>query len=371
MSTGYRICSRCIMDTADPDIEFNANGVCNHCREYEKRVSRRIFRGEDGERKLQKIARQIKEHGENREYDCVLGLSGGLDSSFTAYHAKRLGLRPLVVHFDNGWNSEVSIKNIENIVRKLNFDLYTYVIDWEEFKDLQMSFLKASVVDIEMLTDHAIVAAMFYLAKERQIKYILSGSNLATEGIMPESWNYMKWDIRNIRAIQKRFGEKRISEFPVFGLIQMLTVQYLYGFRSVPVLNYVDYNKERAKEILEREICWKDYGGKHQESVFTKFYQNYILPTKFNIDKRKAHLSTLICSGQITREEALEEIKKPLNNPKELEEEKEYVLKKLGLTEEEFQEIMSLPVKSHLAYPNSKWIYDLLVRIRKLFSCDS
>jgi len=234
-----------------------------------------------------------------------------------------------------------------------------------------MSFLKASVVDIEMLTDHAIVAAMFYLAKERQIKYILSGSNLATEGIMPESWNYMKWDIRNIRAIQKRFGEKRISEFPVFGLIQMLAMQYLYGIRSVPVLNYVDYNKERAKEILEREICWKDYGGKHQESVFTKFYQNYILPTKFNIDKRKAHLSTLICSGQITREEALEEIKKPLNNPKELEEEKEYVLKKLGLTEEEFQEIMSLPVKSHLAYPNSKWIYDLLVRIRKLFSCDS
>lgn len=370
MFVDYRMCSRCIMDTTDPDIEFDANGICNHCREYDEVARRKLFSGNEGERRVQEIANQIKEYGKNKEYNCVLGLSGGVDSSFVAYHAKRLGLRPLVVHFDNGWNSEISVKNIENVIRKLDLELYTYVIDWEEFKDLQLSFLKASVVDIEMITDHAITAAMFNLAKERGIKYILSGTNLVTEGIMPQSWVYAKWDIRNIRAIQSQFGTKKISEFPVCGLIDMLAMKYLRRYRYVEVLNYVDYNKKEAMEILDREIGWKYYGGKHYESVFTRFYQAYILPKKFKIDKRKPHLSILICSGQMTRDQALEEIKKPLYDPEELEEEKEYVLKKLGLTEQEFQEIMELPVKSHLDYPNGQWIHKLLVRLRRLVKGD-
>ena len=187
---------------------------------------------------------------------------------------------------------------------------------------------------------------------------------MSTEGLMPKSWKYTKSDIRNIRAIQKRFGKKKIAEFPVCGLIKMLTMQYVNGFRYVPVLNYVDYNKKTARQILESEVCWKYYGGKHYESVFTKFYQAYILPTKFNIDKRRAHLSVLVCSGQMTREDALEEIKKPLYEKKEFEIEKEYVLKKLGLSEESFQEIMEMPPKSHLDYPNGHWVLQLLVTLR-------
>lgn len=357
MSAEYQMCSRCIMDITDPDITFDDHGICNHCRQYEKEA-RKLALGEEGRTKLQEIANQIKERGRNEKYDCILGVSGGVDSSFVAYHAKKLDLRPLLVHCDNGWNSEISVKNIENLVRKLNFDLYTYVIDWEEFKDLQLSFMKASVVDIEMLTDHAIMAVMFNLAEKNRIRYILSGSNIATEGIMPRAWLFPKWDIRNIKAIHKRFGQKKLATFPVYGFLRKFIItKYFRRMHYVRVLDFVDYNKKRAMDILEKEVGWQYYGGKHYESTFTKFYQAYILPRKFNIDKRKPHLSTLICSGQMTREQALEEMKRPLYDPKEIEADKEYVLKKLGLSSEIFAEIMNRSVMSHLDYPNSqKWL---------------
>lgn len=358
------------MDTTDPDIQFDERGVCNHCLQYDELAAKKVFTGETGKRKLQEIADKIKTYGKNREYDCVIGLSGGVDSSFAAYHAWKLGLRPLAVHFDNGWNSEVSVRNIENIVRKLGLDLHTYVIDWEEFKDLQLSFLKASVIDIEMLTDHAMMAAMFNLAKQKRIRYIISGTNVVTEGILPQSWLYSKWDIRNIRGIHKELGSRRIAEFPICGIIRMLFMQYVHRYTYIQILNYADYNKKQAVETLENKLDWQSYGGKHHESIFTKFYQAYILPTKFGVDKRKAHLSTLICSGQMTREEALEEIKKPLYEPHELRDDREYVLKKLGLSEEEFEGLMKLPVKSHLDYPNSQWIFPILVGIRKFVKKD-
>jgi len=205
MDEFYKRCTHCIMDTTDPDIEFDDSGVCNHCRTYYEMAKKKIVTGREGEQKLQQIAQEIKEHGKNKKYDCIIGLSGGVDSSFAAYQSKRLGLRPLAVHFDNGWNSEIATRNIENIVRKLNFDLYTYVADWEEFKDLQLSFLKASVVDIDVVTDHAIWGTIYNVAKKKNIRYIISGTNVATEANIPSSWLFPLWDIRNIKAIQKRF----------------------------------------------------------------------------------------------------------------------------------------------------------------------
>ena len=369
MSEDYRICNRCIMDTTDPYIAFDRNGICNHCREYEERARRNLLDGQEGESRLKEIVHSIKLSGKGRKYDCILGLSGGTDSSFVAYHAHRLGLRSLAVHFDNGWNSEISIKNIENIVQRLDMDLYTYTVDWDEFKDLQLSFLKASVPDIEMLTDHAIMATIYKTAKKRGIRYVLGGTNFITEGIMPETWLFAKWDIGHIKAIQKRFGERIMGSFPSYGLWYLLIGRrHVQRLRYVEILNYIDYNKEEAKKVLQRDLGWKDYGGKHYESIFTKFYQAYILPTKFNIDKRKAHLSALICSGQITREQALEEIKKPLYTTKDLIEDKEYVLTKLGLNEEDFEAIMKLPIKSHLDYPNSQWIYRQVIGAYRFLS---
>lgn len=361
----YQICSRCIMDTTDPDIEFDKNGRCNHCRAYEEEYKNYIRTDEKGQEEFQKLITEIKEYGKNKDYDCVMGLSGGVDSSYVAYQSKQLGLRPLAIHFDNNWNAELAVKNIENIVKKLGIDLITYVIDWEEFKDLQLSFLKASVVDIEVLTDHAIMAALFKTAKERKIKYILSGANIVTEVIMPKAWAHAKWDIKNIKAIQKRFGKKEIKNFPVAGYLKQAKYKLIDRIKFIQILNYLPYIKKDVKALLERELKWRDYGGKHYESIFTRFYQGYILPKKFNIDKRKAHLSTLICSGQITREEALEEMKKEIYPREMLKEDKEYVLKKFGLSKQEFEEIMSLPIKAHEDYPSNKPLYERLLKIKR------
>ena len=350
MSRNYQICTRCIMDTTDPEIEFDEKGVCNHCKRYDEIVRTKILTGEERENRLKEIVDKIKREGKNKKYDCIIGVSGVVDSTYVAYTAKRLGLRPLAVHLDNGWDSEVAVSNIEKISKKLGIDLYTYVVDWEEFKDLQLAYLKASVVDIEVVTDHAIIAALYDIADKRKIKYILSGSNIVTEGIMPDSWVHRKTDLRNLKAIHNRYGKIKLKTYPTMGLSKLLYYRFFKGIRYISLLNYMDYNKKEAKKLLISELGWEDYGGKHYESIFTKFYQAYILPTKFNIDKRKAHLSTLICSGQITREDALKELEKPLYEKNELERDKKYVLKKLGLSEKEFENLMKLPVKKHREY---------------------
>lgn len=357
MSENYQICARCIMDTTDPDIEFDENGICNHCRGYDKLARKYVFTGKEGEQKLGEIVDKIKEQGENQEYDCIMGLSGGVDSTYTAYLAKQLGLRPLAVHLDNGWDSEIAAKNIEHIVKKLDLNLYTYLIDWNEFRDLQLAYFKASVVDIEAVTDHAIIATWYNIANERGIKYIVSGTNIVTEGIMPESWFHYKYDLKNLEAVHNQFGTVKLKTFPRLGVGKQLYYQYIKNIKSVSILNYIPYVKKDAKKLIAQELDWKDYGAKHYESIFTRFYQAYILPRKFNIDKRKAHLSSLICSGQIMREDALEEIKKDLYAKEDLEKDKEYVLKKLGLANEEFEKIMNLPVKSHFDYESDiKWL---------------
>jgi len=338
------------MDTSDPEIEFDENGVCNHCRRYDQIIKTNVFTGNDAQQRLNDTVEKIKKQGRNKEYDCVIGISGGADSTYNAYIAKKLGLRPLAVHLDNGWNAELAVCNIERTLKRLGIDLYTYVIDWDEFRDLQLSYLKSGVINIEALTDHAIWAILYQVASERGIKYILLGTNVVTEGILPQSWGYDNKDVVNIKDIHKKYGTVKLKTFPNLSMTKFLYYHYVKGIRAVSFLNYVSYVKKDIKPFLTKELGWKDYSGKHGESTFTYFYQSYILPRRLKVDKRRAHLSCLICSGEITREDGLKELQKPLFTEQELSGNKEYVAKKLGLTEEEFETYMNLPVRSHLDF---------------------
>lgn len=364
----YRICSRCIMDTSAPDITFDEQGWCSYCRRYDERASNELHHNKAGQEKLKSLIHQVKKHGKNQEYDCLIGVSGGVDSSMVAYTVKRLGLRPLAIHLDNGWDSELAVHNVEKLVKKLNIDLYTHVLDWEEFKDLHLCFLKASVINSEAPTDHAIIAILYQLAAKKGIRYIFSGSNIVTEAIMPESWGYDNKDWRHINGIHKKFGTVNLRTFPRLTLFDWVYYTFVKRIMFIPILNYTNYNKKDAIKILQDELGWKAYGGKHWESVYTRVFQGYILPRKFSIDKRRAHLSTLICSGQMTREEALKEMRHEPYPPDILKEDLEYFLKKFGLTREEFEKIMSAPPKSYKEYPNHHFWFERLrpfVRLAK------
>jgi N-acetyl sugar amidotransferase len=350
MENEYRMCVRCIMDTTASEIRFDENGYCNYCTEALEKLQSMPLRKD--ELCLEKMVKKVKENGKGKEYDCIIGVSGGVDSSYTAYNVKKLGLRPLAIHLDNGWDSELAVKNIENICNILDIDLFTYVIDWEEFKDLQLSFLKASTSDSEIPSDHAIVAILYEMASKKGLKYILMGSNTASESIMPRSWSTGHADWKYISSIQKQFGTKELKSFPHYSLFKLIEYKRVVGITRISFLDYFDFNKQEAKKIIEKEIGWRDYGEKHYESKYTKFFQAYILPTKFGFDKRKAHLSSLIVSGQITREQALEELKNEIYPPKELEEDIDYVANKFGITRDEFNSIMNLPPKTYWDYPN-------------------
>ena len=353
MSDQIIACTRCILDTKDDsNLQFDEQGICNHCRSYEELAKKYDLSKEAKEKILNQMFDNIKHAGKGKKYDCIFGVSGGVDSTYLAYKLKEAGLRPLLVHFDNGWNSELAVKNIENILTKLNFDLYTYVVDWNEFRDLQLSYFKAGVLDLEVPTDHGFIAMLYKIAKKEGIKYIISGHNIVTEAILPKSMIWSKMDLMNLRGIHKKFGKQKLKTFPQIPYNRFLYYQITKKFDWVYPLNFMDYDKQAAKKLIIEKLNWKDYGGKHYESIFTRFYQAYILPRKFKIDKRKAHLSTLICSGQLTRNEALSEMKKEIFPADKLMEDKEYVIKKLGLTADEFEEIMNLPVKQHTDYPS-------------------
>lgn len=351
-------CKNCILDSNDdPNLKLDENGICNHCHYYYQEAKYYLKQGDEGNRLLTDTITAIKEYGKGKQYDCLIGLSGGVDSSYVAYKAKELGLRALCVHFDNGWNSEQAVMNIHHIVNKLGFDLSTYVINWEEFKDLQLAYLKASVIDIEVLTDHAIYGTMFKIAKDNDIKYVLGGHNVVTEGVLPYHWTYNKKDYINIKAIHKQYGTLKLKTFPFLDLKMKKFIKES-GVEFVNYLNWMTYEKDAVKEVLKKELDWQDYGGKHYESIWTRFYQGYILPVKFGVDKRKAHLSALICSGQMTREQALAEMKNPPYDASLLKVDKEFVLKKLGLSEQEFQSIMDLPVRSHWDFDTEGSIFN-------------
>jgi N-acetyl sugar amidotransferase len=350
----YQQCSLSVMDTiADPDIRFDEKGICNYYYEY-KKAEACLRKGEGGWKELEALAAEIKEAGKGLPYDCIMGLSGGVDSTYVAYLAKKLGLRALAVHFDNGWNSGLAVMNIGNIISRLGFDLFTYVIDWNEFRDLQLAYLKASVVDIEAVTDHAIFATLYRLAGEKKVKYFLNGTNVQTEQTLPKSWIHSKSDDVNIKSIHKAYGTLPLKTFPFSNTKVKRYYQKVVGVRSISVINYVDYNKEQVKELIQRELGWRDYGGKHYESIWTRFYQGYILPEKFKIDKRKAHLSDLIFGGQITKAEALEELAKPIYDPKQFRIDYEFALKKLGLTAEQFDAIIKQSPRSHYDFDYEK-----------------
>lgn len=347
----YQICSHCVLDTQDaPDIVFDSKGVCNYCLQYESQYLRSYQTDEKKQKYLSEYIQKIKKYRNIKKYDSILGISGGVDSTYLAYLAKQFGLNPLVVHFDNGWNSELAVKNIENTVSRLGFDLFTYVVNWEEFKNLQLSYIKAGVLDWEIPTDHGFYAMLMHEAYKHNIKYVLTGHNYATESILPKNMRWSKMDVANIYDIHRKYGTKNLKTFPILTFFRYNYYRQIVKIVEVPLLNYVDYTKARAKEIIIRELSWRDYMGKHCESVFTRFYQGYVLPERFKVDKRKAHLSNMICSGQITREEALEQLKLPTYDPEQLKIDKTFVIKKFGLTEDEFEKYMQQPIVSHLEF---------------------
>lgn len=343
-------CTRCLFNSNDdPSITFNTEGVCSFCLDYDNRIAKRLIY-KTQPKAIDELVAKIKKSGQGKPYDCIIGLSGGTDSTYVALLTKQLGLRPIAVHLDNGWNSELSVVNIQNTLDILELDLYTHVINWHEFRDLQRAYFYASVVDIEALTDQAISALLHQVAKKYNIKYVLSGENAETEGALPPSWVHIKSDIMNINDIHKRFGKLKLTTYPTLNYWKVLLNEYHPTFSSVPILNFIRYDKKTVQKEITEKLKWRDYGGKHYESVFTRFYQAYILPQKFGIDKRKSHLSTLICSGQLTKVEAKKLISEPICDEYLLREDKEYVVKKLGFTMEEFDRLMKEPRKEHTDY---------------------
>lgn len=352
----YQRCAVTIMDTTDPDIEFDRDGVSSHVARFEIEMAEDVRRAQAGERlgELEEMIARIKESGRGKPYDCVIGVSGGVDSTYLAYQAVKLGLRPLAVHFDSGWNSELAVDNIHNLVTRLGLDLYTHVVDWREMKDLQLSFLKASVANADIPTDHAFGWVAYEQAKKYGIKYILSGSNYVSESVLPSAWGYDSADARHLKAIQERFGSVRLKTYPIIGPIKRnFWYPEVRRIRTVAILNYLPYHYKEAKRVIAEELGWRDYGGKHYESVFTRYFQGYYLPHKFGFDKRLAHYSSLILSKQMTRAEALE-LMSTANYPEDLRaQDHEFIAKKLGISVEELEEIESRPPVHFSEYPNS------------------
>jgi N-acetyl sugar amidotransferase len=361
----YRICARCVMDTSVADIRFDAAGVCNYCTDFSARLQSAHSKVSDQQGQREQFLERVRQGGRGHAYDCVVGVSGGVDSSYALYLAVKNKLRPLAVHLDNGWNSELASHNIAALVQGLGVDLYTHVIDWQENRDLQIAFFKAHVVDIEMLMDNAMFALNYQQAVRHGVKYILSGSNLTTEGIpMPEGWVHYKRDVRNIRAIHRRYGHVPIKTHLLLSSLRHAWYEIVRGVRWVPFLDYFPYNKFAALEILQREVGYKPYPYKHYESVFTRFYQAYILPRKFGYDKRRVHLAALIVSGQLPREEALCQLATaPYPDARQEQQDRIFLLKKLGFTEQEFDQYMSRPGIAHAVYGSELPMYRALLKI--------
>ncbi len=356
------------MDTSDSEIVFDANGHCNHCTDFLEYGKKHVAKEKEAADYAQQMIKRIKEEGKGKKYDCLLGISGGVDSCYAAYILQKAGLRVLTMHMDNGWDSDVSVRNIKNVVDKLGLDYESYVLDWETFKDLQLSFLKASVPEMETPTDIAISAALHKVAAKNNIKYIISGGNLQTEGILPRNWHYDAKDMKYLKAVHKQFGTASLKNFPMFGYREEIYYKMYHRIRTIYLLNYLPYSKKDAMNFLQDNLGWQYYGGKHHESMYTKFVQSYILPEKFDIDYRKATFSTQICTGEKTREEALEKMKTLPYDAAGIEEEKKYVIRKLNISNEDFDAIMADTPKTHEDYPNNKkWLEFLYRMYKKLY----
>lgn len=364
-----QICSRCVMDKDTPEIVFNSNNICNFCSEFLDR-NHEFIHVSNEKKKLEfdMLINNIKNSGKNKKYDCVIGVSGGVDSSWVLINAVKNGLRPLAVHMDNGWNSELAQNNISNLLESLNIDLHTHVIDWSEYRSLMQSFFDADVVDIELLYDNAMLAVNYESAKKYGVKYILSGNNIATEGMkMPKGWNHLKYDKKNIKSISKAKNGPKINTFPAIGTFNKFVYEFIYGIKWTDFLDYTDFNKEEALKDLKLNYGYKPYPYKHYESIFTRFYQGYILPKKFNIDKRKIHLSNLIITNQIQRDEAisiLDDIPYPSKDA--LEDDIDYFLKKMKWTKGELDNYINRPEIKHIQYPNEVGLWEFAKKVHSL-----
>ena len=353
---GYRRCAVTIMDTTDPDIAFDGDGVSSWVRYFREQVRPRWNPQGDPEA-FSRLMERIRADGRGKEYDCALGLSGGVDSSFLAYQAKKEGLRPLIVHTDAGWNSDIAVRNIERIVKKCGFDLFTLVIDWDEMADLQRAFLRAGVPNQDIPQDHVIFAAFYGLAAKHRIKWVLSGRNYACESILPRAWGHNALDLRHLAAIHRRFGEKPLGKFPRMSLARYGLLYSVWGgMRVAQPLDLLPYDMAEAMRVLEGEYGWQYYGGKHFESRWTRFFQGWWLPTRFGFDKRLAHLSSRIMSGQITREAALQEMNSEYYTRSMMEEDRELILKKLRMSPADWERVLATPLHSHYDYPTSDWV---------------
>jgi N-acetyl sugar amidotransferase len=345
------------MDDTVPGITFDENGICPFCKIHDE-IQRKYPLNEYSEAQLRNLADRISRDGKGKKYDCIVGISGGRDSTYTLYNTVKLGLRPLVVHFDNGWNSELAVQNIKNATKILGVDLYTHVADWEEFKDLQRAFLKASVSDAEVPTDWVIFSVLFKIASREKVKYIIHGHSFRTEGTTPLTWTYM--DGRYVNCIHKIFGSRKIKSFPIMGILNYLYYTLIRGISQERILYHINYDEKEVMKLITEELNWLDYGGKHHESKYTAFFQGYILTRKFNIDKRKLHYSALIRSGQMARVDALAKVQSdPYSGGMEL---LEYCLKKLDFTNEEFSQIMNELPKSFMDY---KSYFSFVKRMKK------
>ena len=360
----FKECNFCLMDESVKGISFDNYGQCNFCKSAKIRLSNEVYYNDKTE--LEKLVSKIKKDGANKEFDCVIGISGGVDSSYVAYIVKKLGLRPIAVHLDNGWNTDLSISNINNLLDNLGIELITHVIDWEEFKDLQIAFLRSSIANAEIPTDHAIGAILYKTAIEHNIKYILHGGNISTESIMPSNWMESNLDLNLLKTIHKRFGSKKLKTYPQMGLLKMGYYTFFKKIKFIGILNYYDYKKEEAIETLENEMNWKKYESKHFESIFTRWFQGYFLIKKFKIDKRKAHLSSLIADGQMTREEGKEILSKPPYKPEDAENDTAYIKKKLNISDTEMENILSADIKNDLNYSFTRKYLDLINPFLKL-----
>lgn len=354
-----KICSRCIMDSSVDDILFDENNMCNYCTDFIQHLDVMGAR-ETSIKSLDELSKIIKKDGSNKPYDCIVGVSGGVDSSWVLYKTKKMGLRPLAVHMDNGWNSELAQNNIEVLVRNLDVHLHTHVINWSEYRGLMQAFFDADVIDVELLYDNAMLGLNYRIARKYGVKWILAGTNKSTEGMrMPTNWNWLKYDKKNITAIGKR-NKMSIKTFPAISVLEYIWYQYITKYRWISFLDFEDYNKDHALKILENECGYKRYPYKHYESIFTRFYQGFILPKKFNVDKRLLHLSTLVISKQMSRNQALKLMEQPpYEDEFQLELDLEYFLKKMKWTKNELYEYLDRPPVSHDNYPSEikKWIF--------------
>jgi N-acetyl sugar amidotransferase len=366
----YKICTNCVMDTTDSKIIFDEKGVCDHCNTFYKKILPNWHTDERGRQELDKLVDKIKMAGHGKDFDCIIGMSGGIDSSYLTYIAKeQLGLRPLVFHVDAGWNSQIAVNNIEKLIDNLGLDLYTEVIDWEEMRDLQLAFFKSGVPHIDAPQDHAFFAMMYKFAQEYKVKYILTGANYSTECIRnPIEWMYYQSDSIQLRDIHEQFGTKPLVNFPLTSILRhKVYLPYIKSIKVVTPLNYVPYHKQDAMKLLEEKFGWQPYSQKHFESRFTRFYESYWLYKRFGYDTRRVQYSSLILTGQMTREDALEKLSYPPYDEETIKQDFEYVATKLGISIEELQGYMDMPLKTYQDYKSQQNIYLIGAKVMRLF----